>query len=46
LENDIGAEQSGEILVKDVVFDRTKRRTLDPAFLDQYLEHARKQVKQ
>src|SRR6266852_4081649 len=38
LEDDIGAKLLGEIPVKDVVFDHTKRRTLDPIFLDKYLK--------
>jgi len=39
LEEDIvGRRLLGEIPVKDVVFDQTKRRTLDPTFLDRYLE--------
>ncbi|MBZ5508456.1 MAG: hypothetical protein LAO78_23610 [Acidobacteriia bacterium] len=37
LEEDIGARLLGEISVKDVVFDHTKRRTLDPAFVEKYL---------
>jgi hypothetical protein len=36
LEDDIGAKLLGEIPVKDVVFDLTKRRTLDPTFLNKY----------
>jgi hypothetical protein len=39
LEEDIdGRRQLGEIPVKDVVFDQTKRRTLDPTFLDKYMK--------
>jgi hypothetical protein len=38
LEDDIGARRLGEIPVKDVVFDHTKRLTLDAAFLDEYLK--------
>ena len=39
LEEDIdGRRQLGEIPVKDVVFDQTKRRTLDPTFLDEYMK--------
>lgn len=39
LEDDIdGRRLLGEIPVKDVVFDQTIRRTLDPTFLDKYLE--------
>jgi hypothetical protein len=38
LEDDIGARPLGEIAVKDVVFDKTKRHTLDPTFLDKYLK--------
>lgn len=37
LEDDIGAKPLGEIAVKDVVFDKTKRHALDPTFLDKYL---------
>ena len=37
LEDDIGARALGEIPVKDVVFDHTKRRALDPTFLDEYV---------
>lgn len=33
-----GTEILGEIPVKSVVFDETKRRTLDPTFLDKFLE--------
>ncbi len=46
LEDDIGAEQIGEISIKDVIFDSSKRNTLDPSFLDKYLECARGQVMQ
>jgi len=39
LEEDIdGRRQLGEIPVKDVVFDQTKKRTLDPTFLDKYMK--------
>ena len=38
LEDDIGARRLGEIPVKDVVFDHTKRRALNTAFLDEYLK--------
>jgi hypothetical protein len=38
LEGDIGARRLGEISVKDVVFDHTKRQALDAAFLDEYLK--------
>jgi hypothetical protein len=38
LEDDIGAELLGEVPVKAVGFDETKRRTLDPTFLDKYLK--------
>jgi hypothetical protein len=38
LEDDIGARRLGEIPVKDVVFDHTKRRALNAAFLDEYLK--------
>lgn len=39
LEDDIsGRRLLGEIPVKDVVFDQTKRRTLNPTFLDKYLK--------
>jgi len=37
LENEIGARPVGTLPVKDLVFDQTKRQTLDPAFLDKYL---------
>jgi len=37
LEDDIGARLLGKIPVKDVVFDHTKRRALDPAFLDEHV---------
>jgi hypothetical protein len=32
-----GRRQIGEIPVKDIVFDQTKRRALDPTFLDKYM---------
>jgi hypothetical protein len=38
LEEDIGSKLLGEIPVKDVIFDETKRRTLDPTFLDRFLK--------
>ena len=39
LEDDIpGRRVLGQIPVKDIVFDRTRRRTLDPTFLDKYLK--------
>jgi hypothetical protein len=38
LDEDIGAKLLGEVPVKDVVFDPTRRRKLDPAFLDKYLK--------
>jgi hypothetical protein len=37
LDDDIGARRLGTVSVRDVVFDNTKRRTLDPTFLDKYL---------
>jgi len=38
LEDDIsGRRRLGEIPVKDVVFDSTKRQALDPTFLDKYI---------
>lgn len=35
---DVEAHVLGEVPVKDVVFDGTRRRTLDAAFLDGYLK--------
>jgi hypothetical protein len=37
LEEETGAKFLGEIPVKDVVFDHTRRRALEPAFLDKFL---------
>ena len=37
LEEDIGARLLGEIPVKDVIFDQTKRQSLHPTFLNKYL---------
>lgn len=42
LEEDIdGRRRVGRISVKSVIFDRTKRQTLDPTFLDEYLKEDR-----
>jgi hypothetical protein len=39
LEEEISGRQLlGQIPVKDVIFDHTKRQTLDPTFLDKYLK--------
>jgi hypothetical protein len=39
LEDDIiGRKLLGKMPVNDVVFDRTRRKTLDPTFLDKYLK--------
>jgi hypothetical protein len=38
LEDLEGRRPLGEIPVKDVIFDQTKRRTLDPGFLDKFLK--------
>lgn len=39
LEGDIdGRRLIGEIPVRDVIFDQTKRKTLDPTFLEKYLK--------
>jgi hypothetical protein len=38
LEDHLDAPLAGEIAVKDVVFDATKRKSLDPSFLDKFLK--------
>jgi len=40
LEQNIGAQRIGTIPVTEVIFDETKRKTLDPIFLDKYLTRA------
>jgi len=40
-EGNVDAKLIGRVLVKSVIFDPTKRKTLNPKFLDEYLEGER-----